>query len=90
MGDNFITWPIPFIIPEMEGQGYYFPKLPPANPENVGILQADGKLIKKELTYSVKDQFECDLEDYIQKAKEKYQGYKFKLPDEVIDVPLNE
>mmetsp|Transcript_7213 Transcript_7213/g.12182 ORF Transcript_7213/g.12182 Transcript_7213/m.12182 type:complete len:115 (-) Transcript_7213:549-893(-) len=86
MGESVLTWWIPFYQPEMKGWGFYFPQLPKVySPgSEVGILQKDGKISKKEIQYDfdLKDQFESDPMDYIRKAEKKYAGFTFILPGE--------
>ena len=64
----------------MAGQGFYFPKLPPLEPKDVGILQRDGQYAKKYHNYNAKDAFISDPQLYERKAIQKYDGYTFVIP----------
>ena len=81
-GSNILLWGVPFYQPEMKGRGFYFPKIPEVNSQDVGILQRDGKINKKSKYYDPYDQFNSKNEDYVAKAKEKYRGYSFLLPSQ--------
>ena len=80
MGSSMLTWPIPFYQPEMKGRGFYYPKIPEVRQEDIGIFNRDGNQAKKKGIFDIKDQFESSPEDYIKKAKKKYQGYRFQMP----------
>jgi len=44
----------------MKGWGFYFPCIPRVTSQDIGILQRDGTLAKKENTYDYLDQFHSD------------------------------
>lgn len=56
MGKSILVWGLPFYNPEMKGWGFYFPQIPDVNQQQIGILQKDAVLEKKDEVYEYKDQ----------------------------------
>ena len=76
LGSKLWMWPFPF-APEMKGNGLFFPKVP-------DVPEADAvQLQKSRMTESARtvNDFDIDVQDYVDKAVNKYAGNTFVLND---------
>ena len=46
-----LLWPVPFYQPQMKGWGVYYPCVPKVSAQDIGILQRNGFLEKKKVSY---------------------------------------
>eukprot|EP00347_Sterkiella_histriomuscorum_P021121 403335173 len=74
LGPKMWMWLLP-ISYEMEGNGFYFPKIPEISMQDLNLLLKDVSRVHN--TSFVVNEFESDPRDYIQKAVDKYSGQKF-------------
>ena len=77
LGPNVFSWPIPWIIPNLEDNGYNFQRIAGITSEEHIKLEKEGfldtMLNNKKVKYELKDKFTCSIDDYVKKAMEKYQ-----------------
>ena len=83
LGANFFTWPIPWIIPNTEEHGYNYQRIPTILADELVKLERDGFLdsmqSNKKVKYEIKEKFNSNIDDYVNKAMEKYQNANIVL-----------